>query len=62
MEVGVDLIEFDASKSEAIYSGTSVQMPAFQTLTIIKVWIARGCTVLLPKTDDDRCAEKSAYL
>ena len=37
MEVGVDLIEFDASKSEATYSGASVQVPALQTLIIIKV-------------------------
>ena len=37
MEVGVDLIEFDASKSEAIYSGASVQAPALQTLIIIKI-------------------------
>lgn len=34
---GVDLIEFDASKSGAIYSGTSVQVPSIQTLIIIKV-------------------------
>ena len=37
MELGVDLIEFDASKSEAIYSGSSVQVLAIQTLIIIKV-------------------------
>ena len=37
MELGVDLIEFDASKSEATYSGSSVQVPAIQTLIIIKV-------------------------
>lgn len=36
-DFGVDLIEFDASKSGAIYSGSSVQMPAIQTLIIIKV-------------------------
>lgn len=35
--LGVDLIEFDASKSEAIYSGASVQAPALQTLIIIKI-------------------------
>ena len=34
---GVDLIEFDASQSEATYSGASVQAPALQTLIIIKV-------------------------
>lgn len=34
---GVDLIEFDASKSEATYSSSSVQVPAIQTLIIIKV-------------------------
>ena len=34
---GVDLIEFDASKSNSVYSGTSVQVPAIQTLIIIKV-------------------------
>ena len=45
MEVGVDLIEFDASKSEAVYSGASVQVPALQTLIIIKVWQAFGCNV-----------------
>ena len=37
MDLGVDLIEFDASKSEAIYSGASVQPAACQTLIIIKV-------------------------
>lgn len=37
MELGVDLIEFDASKLEATYSGASVQVPALQTLIIIKV-------------------------
>ena len=37
VDFGVDLIEFDASKSEAIYSGSSVQVPAIQTLIIIKV-------------------------
>lgn len=37
MDLGVDLIEFDASKSEAIYLGSSVQVPAIQTLIIIKV-------------------------
>ena len=37
MDLGVDLIEFDASKSEATYSGASVQVPALQTLIIIKV-------------------------
>ena len=37
MELGVDLIQFDASQSGAIYSGSSVQPPAFQTLIIIKV-------------------------
>ena len=36
MELGVDLIEFDASKSEATYSGASVQVSALQTLIIIK--------------------------
>ena len=36
-ELGVDLIEFDASKSEAIYSGASVQPSACQILIIIKV-------------------------
>ena len=35
-ELGVDLIEFDASKSEAIYSGASVQPAACQILIIIK--------------------------
>ena len=36
MEVGVDLIQFNASKSEAIYSGASVQPAACQILIIIK--------------------------
>ena len=45
MELGVDLIEFDASKSEATYSGASVQVPALQTLIIIKAWSAGDWTV-----------------
>lgn len=59
-DLGVDLIEFDASKSEAIYSGSSVQVPAIQALIIIKVWIALGCTVEeAPKISFDFLAEKS---
>lgn len=53
----------NASWASSVYGGSnSVQSPSIQALIIIKIWIARGCTVLLPKTDDDRCAEKSAYL
>ena len=59
MDLGVDLIEFDASKSEAIYSGASVQPAACQTLIIIKVWQTGGCTVdELPYTPLDLLAEK----
>ncbi len=35
--IGLNDIQFNASKSEAIYSGSSVQAPALQTLIIIKV-------------------------
>ena len=37
LSLGVDQIQFDASKSEAIYSGASVQPAACQILIIIKV-------------------------
>ena len=48
MELGVDLIQFNASKSEAIYSGASVQPAACQILIIIKAWSAATWTVFKP--------------
>lgn len=36
---------FSASRSSSLYSGAKLQSPAFQTLIIIKVWIAFGWTL-----------------
>ena len=59
MEVGVDLIQFNASKSEAIYSGASVQAPALQTLIIIKIWQAGGWAVVaLPNISLEELASR----
>ena len=52
---------FDASRTCGIYSSSAtVQPPALQTLIIIRVWKAGGCTELAPPYKLELfCAEKS---
>ena len=45
IDIGVNDIQFNASKSNAVYSSNNIQMPSFQIFIIIKAWSAGGWTV-----------------
>ena len=56
------VVGFDASGSNSIYKGNTVQSSAVQVLIIIKIWIDGDWTVLeLPYISFDQEAEKSKF-